>query len=135
MFKRVHVFRLKPKQELMSGIASYCDANNIYSAVVIGIIGSLEKARLNYLIGLPANFTTKEFYGHLEIVCAQGTVAMMGKERIIHIHIQLGELDRNEGGHLVDATIFSTAEVVLGELDYQLTRAKDDYTGLNELTI
>jgi len=134
LFKRIHVFRLMPKQELLGGIASYCDRNNISSAVVLGIIGSLEKAKLNYLMALPAKYITKEFSGHLEIVCAQGSVAMMEKDRIIHIHIQLGELERNEGGHLAEAIVFSTAEVVIGELDYQLTRVKDDYTGLNELT-
>jgi predicted DNA-binding protein with PD1-like motif len=134
MFKKIHVFRLKPKEELIGGIAAYCDRNNISSAVVLGIIGSLEKAKLNYLVALPGKYITKEFSGHLEIVCAQGSVAMMGEERIIHIHVQLGELERNEGGHLAEATVFSTAEVVIGELDYQLTRIKDDYTGLNELT-
>ncbi len=37
------------------------------------------------------------------------------------------------GGHLVAATVFSTTEVAIGELDYQLYRYADDYTGLNEL--
>lgn len=135
MFKRVHVFRVMPKQEVLSAIASYCEKNNIRSAVVLGIIGSLVKARLNYLVELPGKYITKEFNGHLEIVCAQGSVAMMGEERIIHIHVQLGELERNEGGHLAEATVFSTAEVVIGELDYQLTRIKDKFTGLNELIV
>ena len=134
MFKRIYVFRLKPGQELMRGIASYCEANNITSAVVLGIIGSLVGAKLNFLVSLPEKYVTREYSGHLEIVCAQGTVAMMGAERIIHVHIQLADLEKCEGGHLAEARIFSTAEVVLGELDYRLTRRKDDYTGLNELT-
>jgi hypothetical protein len=29
--------------------------------------------------------------------------------------------------------VFSTAEVVMGELEYQLRRELDTYTGLNEL--
>jgi predicted DNA-binding protein with PD1-like motif len=37
------------------------------------------------------------------------------------------------GGHLTQATVFSTAEVTIGELDYQLQRQTDSYTGLNEL--
>jgi len=31
--------------------------------------------------------------------------------------------------------VFSTAEVVIGELDYQLVRYADGYTGLNELKL
>jgi predicted DNA-binding protein with PD1-like motif len=52
---------------------------------------------------------------------------------IIHIHIQLSEESICSGGHLARATVFSTAEVSIGELDYQLRRQMDSYTGLNEL--
>ncbi|MFC2017612.1 PCC domain-containing protein, partial [Chloroflexota bacterium] len=47
MFKKVHVFRVKPKRELVSEIASYCRQNGISSGVVIGIIGSVVSAKLN----------------------------------------------------------------------------------------
>jgi predicted DNA-binding protein with PD1-like motif len=33
----------------------------------------------------------------------------------------------------MEAIIFSTAEIAIGELDYQLNRALDKFTGLNEL--
>ena len=133
MFKKVHVFRVKPEQELVSEIVSYCRRNKISSGVVIGIIGSVTKARLNFLQELPGKYVTKEFTGPLEIVCAQGSVALKDDELIVHIHIQLSGLEGCQGGHLVDAEVFSTAEVVIGELDYQLNRYTDSYTGLNEL--
>ncbi|MFC2005695.1 PPC domain-containing DNA-binding protein [Chloroflexota bacterium] len=135
MFKKVHVFRVKPKQELASEIASYCHQNSISSGVVIGIIGSAASAKLNFLRELPAKYETKEYKGPLEIVCAQGSVALKATELIIHVHIQLSGSEGCQGGHLVEATIFSTAEVTIGELDYQLYRYTDDYTGLNELQL
>jgi predicted DNA-binding protein with PD1-like motif len=133
LFKKVHIIRVKPKQELASEIARYCRKSGISSGVVIGIVGSVESASLNYLKQLPGKFETKEFSGPLEIVGAQGSVALKGSELIIHIHIQLSDTDGCHGGHLVEARIFSTAEVIIGELDYQLHRYADDYTGLNEL--
>ena len=133
MFKRVHVFRVKPGQELASEIAGYCRQNGISSGVVIGIIGSVGSASLNFLRELPGKYETNEFKGPLEIVCAQGSVALKEAELIIHIHIQLSDTDGCYGGHLVEAEVFSTAEVTIGELDYQLYRYADDYTGLNEL--
>ena len=133
MFKKVHVFRVKPGQELLGEIVRYCRENKISSGIIIGIIGSAESARLNFLHGLPAKYEGKEFTGPLEIVAAQGSVALMNGETIIHIHIQLAKEDASWGGHLVNATIFSTAEVTIGELDYQLHRQLDTYTGLNEL--
>ena len=133
MFKKVHVFRVKPKQELASEIASYCRQNDISSGVVVGIIGSVVSAKLNFLKELPGKYETKEYKGPLEIVCAQGSVALKESELIVHIHIQLSGTDGCQGGHLLEAEVFSTAEVAIGELDYQLRRQLDSYTGLNEL--
>jgi predicted DNA-binding protein with PD1-like motif len=133
LFKKVHVFRVKPGRELLGEIASYCQEHNISSGVVIGIIGSVESARLNFLTELPGKYEGVQYSGPLEIVCAQGSVAVQNDSPIIHIHIQLSRQDICRGGHLAEATVFSTAEVVIGELDQQLRRQRDSYTGLNEL--
>jgi predicted DNA-binding protein with PD1-like motif len=133
LFNKVHVFRIKPQQELASEISRYCRQNNISSGVVIGIIGSLEDAKLSYLKELPGKYKPENYEGPLEIVCAQGSIALKDTELIVHIHIHIARLDGCWGGHLVEATVFSTAEVVIGELDYQLHRYTDQYTGLNEL--
>lgn len=135
MFKRVHVFRVKPKQELASEITNYCARHGITSGVIIAIIGSLESARLSFLKELPGKYETIEYTGPLEIVCAQGSVALKGSELIAHVHVQVSSPDQCRGGHLAQATVFSTAEVVIGELDYQLLRYADSYTGLNELKL
>ena len=135
MFKRVHVFRVKSKQELVSQIADYCSRHGIKSGVIISIIGSVESAGLNFLKELPGKYETVEYDGPLEIVCAQGSVALKGSELITHIHVQVSSAAECRGGHLAHATVFSTAEVVIGELDYQLLRYADSYTGLNELKL
>ena len=133
MFKKVHVFRVKPDQELATAIVAYCRQKNITSGVIIGLIGSLKNARLNYLVELPGKYVPVDYTGPLEIVSAQGSVALKDDEVILHVHIQLSSREGCYGGHLAGATVFSTAEVVIGELDYQLQRYADDYTGLNEL--
>ena len=133
MFKKIHIFRVKPGQELLKGIASYCQKYEISSGVVIGIIGSVENARLNFLKALPGKYDSVDYRGPLEIVCAQGSIALNDDTIIIHIHIQLSGQDICSGGHLSKATVFSTAEVTIGALDYQLRRQADSYTGLNEL--
>ena len=133
MFKKIHVFRVKPGQELLDSISRYCQDNGVLSGVIIGIIGSLENAKLNFLKSLPGKYDSVDYSGPLEIVCAQGTIALKDDTVIIHIHIQLSEESICSGGHLARATVFSTAEVSIGELDYQLRRQMDSYTGLNEL--
>jgi predicted DNA-binding protein with PD1-like motif len=133
LFKKIHIFRVKPGQELIEEIASYCHKYEVVSGVVIGIIGSVENAKLNFLKALPGKYESVDYRGPLEIVCAQGSVALKDDTIIIHIHIQLSGQDICSGGHLAQATVFSTAEVTIGTLDYQLRRQTDSYTGLNEL--
>ena len=134
MFKKIHVFRVRPGQDLLAEITRYCAANSLTSGIVLGIIGSAAKATLNFLHSLPGNYGPEDFSGPLEIVAAQGSVALRDKDTIVHIHIQLSDVKGCYGGHLVSAEIFSTAEVVIGELDFQLRRRFDSYTGLNELS-
>lgn len=133
MFKRIHVFRVKPGQELLNEITSYCQEHKVSSGVVIGIIGSVENAQLNFLKALPGKYDSVDYRGPLEIVCAQGSIALKDDMPVIHIHIQLSGQNICSGGHLAKAIVFSTAEVTIGELDYQLRRQTDSYTGLNEL--
>ena len=133
MFKKIHVFRVKPEQELLTEIVRYCNDRGLYSGLVIGIIGSVQKARLNFLMELPGQYDSVEYTGPLEIVCAQGSIALKKNESVIHIHILLSGKDICRGGHLAEAEVFSTAEVSIGEIDYQLQRQYDNYTGLNEL--
>ncbi len=133
MFKRVHVFRVKPKQELLGEIGRHCREHGISSGVVIGIIGSVERAQLRFLTELPGKYDSVDYDGPLEITSAQGSVAEYNNNTIIHIHIQLSGEGICRGGHLAGATVFSTAEVTIGELDYQLRRQPDSYTGLHEL--
>ena len=133
LFKKIHVFRVKPKGELLAEITRYCREHQVTSGIVLGIIGSVESAQINYLVELPGKYQSMDYNGPLEIVSAQGSVALKVETPIVHIHIQLSTQDILTGGHLAQATVFSTAEVVIGELDYQLRRQPDDYTGLNEL--
>jgi predicted DNA-binding protein with PD1-like motif len=123
-----------PRQELLTAITKYCQQNTITSGIIISIIGSATEARLNYLKELPGKYESKNYAGPLEIVAAQGSIALIDKETIIHIHIQLSNQTGCFGGHLAEAKIFSTGEVVIGELTDQLQRHQDSYTGLNELS-
>lgn len=133
MFRKIHVFRIKPNADLVAGIIGYCREQGITSGVILGLIGSVQNARLNFLKELPGKYVTETYFGPLEIASGQGSVALKGEELLLHIHVQLSGPTAGYGGHLVEARVFSTAEVVIGELDFQLRRYADDYMGLNEL--
>lgn len=134
MFTQVHLFRVLPGKELLNAITDYCHEHKISSGVILGVIGSVQDAQLNFLTQLPGRYEPTSLEGPLEIASAQGSVALKDEGLFIHLHAVLSNQDICLGGHLARATIFSTAEVAIGELAYQLYRQYDDYTGLNELT-
>ena len=69
----------------------------------------------------------------MEIIGVQGSVTCKDSGIIVHVHLQVSNQRECYGGHLVKAEVFSTAEVMIGELIYQVYRYADGYTGLNEL--
>ena len=132
---------MKPGDKIPGGVSGYCEKNGINSAVLIGMIGSLKDVELAFLKELPGKYIKRKFYGPLELVSSQGTVARISKdtsqasgERWLHIHITASDENKTVSGHLTEGTVFTTAEVVLGELDEQIERYHDEYTGLKELT-
>jgi len=127
------IFRVKPNEELVQSISQYCKSHSINSGVIISIIGSVKSVKLGFLKELPGKYITKEFPGPLEIVSAQGTIATFKNEFALHIHILVSDENHAVGGHLNEARIFSTAEVVIAKSDRQIIRRFDNYTGLKEL--
>lgn len=128
---RLHVFRLRPGDDLMSGIRSYVKQNNIQAAVLLGAVGSLTHASLRYANASDADVLT----GHFEVVSITGTAEQGGE----HIHLSISKNDGSVvGGHLMSGSkIYTTAEITLGEIvDAKFTRESDkDGSGWDELKI
>lgn len=130
---KTRIFRVKPGKELLGSIQAFCEKNGITSGIVTGIIGSLNSAKLGFLKELPGKYIEKDFNGPLEIIAAQGSIGKMEEELVVHIHMLISDENTAMGGHLIEARVFSTAEVVIQELDEQLKRKLDSYTGLKEI--
>ena len=133
MFKQIHILRIKPQQEITEEILKFCDKNNITSAVILSLLGSLQNATLSFLKELPGKYISKTIAGPLEIASGTGTIARQEKVTLLHLHLIVSNEQKTFAGHLSKGVVFSTAEVVIGELKEQIKRAKDPYTGLNEL--
>ena len=104
------------------------------------------KSQLAYLTGIGAAgkvtagvFDTKEkvFKGHtwegdLEIVSIGGNINTMNGETYTHFHISVADESGNVyGGHLTEAVISGTGELVLTEIEGTVDRKFDEEIGLN----
>ena len=128
---RIHVFRLRPGDDLMGGIRAYAQANHIQAAVLLSAVGSLTQASIRYANQQEAHILK----GHFEIVSINGTVEDGGE----HIHLSIATGQGNVmGGHLMTGCrIYTTGEITLGEVSgARFTRETDtDGSGWDELKV
>jgi uncharacterized protein len=128
---RIHVFRLRPGDDLLGGIRAYVNANHIQAAVLLSAVGSLTQASIRYANQPEAHIHT----GHFEIVSITGTVEEGGEH--VHLSIATGQ-GTLIGGHLMTGCkIYTTGEITLAELvGVHFTREIDTQgSGWDELKI
>ena len=125
-----YALRLAPHQDLKKEIVAFAVRNKIKAGFIMTCVGSLEQVSLRL-----ANQEKGEFYkGHFEIVSLVGTFS----DSSSHIHLSVSDsTGKTIGGHLLDGTlIYTTAEIVLGELDeLEFSREKDSTYVYNELVV
>jgi len=67
----------------------------------------------------------------VEVLSLVGDIALHGEEPKVHAHVVLGKSDGTAwGGHLVEAHVRPTLEVILTESPVHLHRKTDPNTGL-----
>jgi len=128
---RIHVFRLRPGDDLLGSIRTYVKQNHIQAAVLLSSVGSLTQASIRYANQPEAHIHT----GHFEIVSITGTVEEGGEH--VHLSISTGQ-GTMIGGHLMTGCkIYTTSEVTLAELvSVRFARETDkEGSGWDELKI
>lgn len=128
---RIHIFRLRPGDDLLGSIRAYVKANHIHAAVVLSAVGSLTQASIRYANQSEAHIHT----GHFEIVSITGTAEEGGEH--IHLSIATGEGSMIGGHLLTGCRIYTTAEVTLAEpLGVRFAREIDrEGSGWEELKV
>ncbi len=127
---QTHAFRLKPGQDLRSGIQEWVNARQIKAGWISTCVGSLT----NYTIRFANQPEGSSGNGHFEIVSLTGTVSVNGS----HLHISISDsTGKTIGGHLLQGcTVYTTAEIVILSSDeFVFKREKDGATAWEELQV
>ena len=130
----MHALRLHPGDELMSSLKQCCSENNLRAAYIATCVGSLQACTLRLAnADRDRPNEIKTYDQRFEIVSVVGTISCEGA----HIHLGLADATgASIGGHLISATVFTTAEIVLGEVPcITFDRQFDDATGFKELVV
>ena len=125
---KTFALRLRPKQELKRELVKFTKEKQISAGIVLTCVGSLKKAVLRL-----ADESVKEYNDKFEIVSLVGTLSQDG----VHLHISISDSQgKTIGGHLKEGIIYTTAEIIIGEIDgIKFSREQDEETGFRELAI
>ena len=125
------LLRLDVDDEVVASLKTLAQKENIKLASVQGL-GAAKHAVMGVYNVATRQYKANTVDGALEILSLIGTIDTMNGEHYSHIHIALGdETGRAFGGHLNEAVIGGTAEIMLTLLPDEIDRSKCDKTGLN----
>ncbi len=122
--------RIYSGENIFKALSDACTKHNVKTAVVVSAVGMLERFTLGYFRG-KGDYAKQTFEKPHEIVSLSGIVIKLRDGYNFHLHAALADEEKNViGGHLVDAHVKVTAEVVLLLSDAELAREYDEDTGL-----
>ena len=94
-------------------------------------IGAFKSAVLGFFDREKKGYEKIPVREQAEVLSLIGDIALSGKEPKLHAHVVLGKADGTaHGGHILEAHVWPTLEVVLTESPSYLCRKADDETGL-----
>ena len=94
-------------------------------------IGAFSEVTLGYFDRAARDYKKIPLREQVEVLSLIGDVALDGREPKVHAHVVVGRADAEaRGGHLLEARVWPTLEVVLTESPRHLCKRHDPETGL-----
>jgi uncharacterized protein len=117
--------------EVMAGLSGFAAENDL-NAASITAIGAFSDATLGYFDMERKEYKQIPVDEQVEVLSLIGDIAPKENgEPQVHAHVVLGKSDgTTKGGHLLEAHVRPTLEVVLTESPEHLRRRTDEETGL-----
>lgn len=127
--------RLFPNENFHKKIKEICKKHKIITAVVISGIGQLKNLKLGYFKH-KNNYTEEKFEKTFELLSLSGIITKQSNEYDVHFHVVLGDENKNcKGGHLIDANVEVTNEIIMMKSSQKLYRIIEKETGLKGLCL
>jgi len=116
--------------EAASGLLSFAKENKL-SASHFTAIGAFERVTLGFFERERRDYKRIVIEEQVEVLSLVGDIALDGDEPKVHAHVVVGKADGTaHGGHLLEASVWPTLEVILVESPEHLRRRMDKETGL-----
>ena len=129
--QRTLVAVLETGDEVFASLKRFANDERL-SAAQISAIGAFSRATLMYFEWDTKQYRTIPVDEQVEVAALTGDIALDQRgEPALHLHVVLGRRDgTTRGGHLLEAHVRPTLEVVLVESPEHLRKETDEETGL-----
>jgi predicted DNA-binding protein with PD1-like motif len=116
--------------EFIDQLTSFAKKNDL-SASHFTAIGAFRDVMLGYFDREKKKYREIPIAEQVEVLSLIGDIALKDETPQVHAHVVLGKADGTaHGGHILEAHVWPTLEVVLTESPKHLTRTTDPETGL-----
>ncbi len=125
------IARLDVGDEIVQSVREIAEKEDIKLASVRAI-GALSRFTVGVYKTDKKEFEKNEFSGYYEITSLDGTINTKDGEFYCHLHMGAGDEDgKVVGGHLTEAWVSATCEMVITVIHGEVDRRYDEETGLN----
>jgi predicted DNA-binding protein with PD1-like motif len=127
---RTYLLEFRTGQEVMQGLLAFARKHKLVAGHVTGI-GAISHAVIGYFDPLKKTYLRNTEKEQAELLSLTGNLALNDNEPFFHVHVALGLRDGSaRGGHLFEATVRPTVELVLTTYAKPVRRKIDPETGL-----
>jgi uncharacterized protein len=122
---------LETGEEVASSLKRFAEENQL-AASSFKAIGALSSAKVAWFNWNTKKYeTAAEFKEQIEVLSLIGDVALADGRPVVHAHLIIGRRDGTaHGGHLLEAYVRPTLEVVLTESPQALRKVVDRESGI-----
>jgi predicted DNA-binding protein with PD1-like motif len=132
---RAFLLEFHTGQEVMKGLLAFAKKYDLVAGHISGI-GAISGAVIGYFDPEKNAYLRHEESNQAELLSLTGNLALCDYEPFFHVHIALGLRDGSaRGGHLFEATVRPTVELVLTTPATIIRRKIDRETGLPLLNL
>jgi hypothetical protein len=122
---------LETGDEIVSNLKRFAEENKLAGSS-FKAIGALSSAKVGWFNWQTRKYeTAAQFQEQLEVLSLIGDIALKDGKPVAHAHIIVGKSDGTaHGGHLLEAQVRPTLEVVLTESAHPLHKTIDPESGI-----
>lgn len=125
------LLRLDPDDEIIASLGTLAVEEGIRLAMVQGL-GAVKKVVMGVYNVPKQAYKANTLTGAYEMLSLTGTLDTMQGKPYSHLHIAVGDEEGHaHGGHLNEAVISATAEIIVTALPGEIDRVRSEQTGLN----